>query len=102
MVFTGGYSAPRPRARAIRQSGLFAYLVQEDTYQAASKVHDLLVKTHPADRDKIRDQAPGRGPPRRRRAPGAVDGRPPGVAGGPLDRDVRRRCPAARRRAPRG
>lgn len=53
LVFTGGY-APRRRALdAIRQSGLFAFLVQEDTYQAASKVHDLLVKTHPADRDKI-------------------------------------------------
>jgi len=53
MVFTGGYP---PRAReldAIRRSGLFAYLVKEDTYQAASKVHDLLVKTHPSDLDKI-------------------------------------------------
>jgi BioD-like phosphotransacetylase family protein len=53
MVFTGGY---RPRDReveAIRRSGLFAYLVAEDTYEAASAVHDLLVKTHPADSDKI-------------------------------------------------
>ncbi len=32
---------------------MFAYLVTQDTYAAASKVHDLLVKTHPADRDKI-------------------------------------------------
>jgi BioD-like phosphotransacetylase family protein len=53
MVFTGGY---RPEAReleAIRQSGLFAMLVEHDTYQAASAVHDLLVKTHPADKEKI-------------------------------------------------
>jgi len=28
-------------------------LVDNDTYEAASNVHDLLVKTHPADRDKI-------------------------------------------------
>jgi len=53
MVFSGGY---RPRQRdldAIREAGLFAYLVEEDTYQVASEVHDLLVKTHPADSAKI-------------------------------------------------
>ncbi len=32
---------------------MFAYLVPQDTYAAASRIHDLLVKTHPADRDKI-------------------------------------------------
>ena len=32
---------------------LFAILVEQDTYEAASAVHDLLVKTHPADREKI-------------------------------------------------
>lgn len=53
MVFTGGYR-PRPRElEAIRRSGLFALLVVQDTYQVASEVHDMLVKTHPADRDKI-------------------------------------------------
>lgn len=53
MVFTGGLP-PRPRElEAIRQSGLFAYLVADDTYAAASQVHDLLVKTHAADRAKI-------------------------------------------------
>jgi BioD-like phosphotransacetylase family protein len=53
MVFTGGY---RPRDRdvdAIRGAGLFSYLVAEDTYAAASAVHDLLVKTHPSDLEKI-------------------------------------------------
>ena len=53
MVFSGGY---RPSARdldAIRQSGLFAYLVSQETYTVASEVHDLLVKTHPADTAKI-------------------------------------------------
>jgi hypothetical protein len=53
IVFTGGY---RPRSReleAIRQAGMFAYFVPQDTYAAASQIHDLLVKTHPADRDKI-------------------------------------------------
>jgi len=32
---------------------LFATLVPEDTYQVASELHDLLVKTHPADQGKI-------------------------------------------------
>jgi BioD-like phosphotransacetylase family protein len=53
LVLTGGY---RPRAAvmaAIRRANLFAALVPDDTYSVASKVHDLLVKTHPADREKI-------------------------------------------------
>jgi len=53
MVLTGGYR-PRPRdLEAIRQERMFAFLVEADTYEAASQVHDLLVKTHPADRGKI-------------------------------------------------
>jgi BioD-like phosphotransacetylase family protein len=53
MVLTGGFR-PRPRdLEAIRAAGVFAYLVEDDTYAAASEVHDLLVKTHPADREKI-------------------------------------------------
>jgi BioD-like phosphotransacetylase family protein len=52
-VLTGGYR-PRPAViDAIRRADLFATLVPEDTYRVASEVHDLLVKTHPADREKI-------------------------------------------------
>jgi hypothetical protein len=53
LVLTGGY---RPRKRvieAIRRADLFATLVPKDTYTVASEVHDLLVKTHAADREKI-------------------------------------------------
>ncbi len=53
MVFTGGYRPRQHDLEAIRSSGLFAYLVAEDTYRAASNVHDLLVKTHPSDTAKI-------------------------------------------------
>ncbi len=53
MLFTGGYR-PRPRdLEAIRSEDLFAHLVEEDTYVAASRVHDLLVKIHAADTAKI-------------------------------------------------
>jgi hypothetical protein len=53
LVLTGGYR-PRPRdLDVIRSERLFAMLVEDDTYEAASEVHDLLVKTHPADREKI-------------------------------------------------
>ena len=53
LILTGGYR-PRPRdLAAIEQERLFAFLVEQDTYEAASAVHDLLVKTHPADREKI-------------------------------------------------
>jgi hypothetical protein len=53
MVLTGGYE-PRPEVLdAIRHAGLFTAAVEEDTYTVASEVHDLLVKTHAADREKI-------------------------------------------------
>ncbi len=53
MVLTGGYQ-PRPKVlAAIREAGLFAAAVDEDTYTVASEVHDLLVKTHAADTEKI-------------------------------------------------
>ena len=53
MILTGGYE-PRPEVlAAIRESGMFAASVEEDTYAVASEVHDLLVKTHAADGGKI-------------------------------------------------
>jgi uncharacterized protein len=53
LVLTGGYR-PRPAVvAAIRRADLFAILVASDTYTVASDVHDLLVKTHPADTQKI-------------------------------------------------
>lgn len=53
LVLTGGYRPSERVIDAIRHADLFAYLVAEDTYAAASEVHDLLVKTHPDDGDKI-------------------------------------------------
>ncbi len=55
MVFSGGI---RPRQRdldALRGAGLFAYLMEAETYEVASQVHGLLVKTHPANRAKIEE-----------------------------------------------
>jgi BioD-like phosphotransacetylase family protein len=53
LVLTGGYR-PRPAVLdAVRGADLFATLVREDTYAVASEVHDLLVKTHPSDIEKI-------------------------------------------------
>jgi BioD-like phosphotransacetylase family protein len=53
LVLTGGYRPEPPVLDAIRRADLFATLVPEDTYQVASELHDLLVKTHPADAGKI-------------------------------------------------
>jgi len=53
LVLTGGYRPDASVLDAIRTADLFATLVQEDTYQVASELHDLLVKTHPADAGKI-------------------------------------------------
>ena len=53
IILTGGYE-PRPEVvAAIRHANLFAAIVGEDTYTVASEIHDLLVKTHPADTGKI-------------------------------------------------
>ena len=53
LVLTGGYRPPQDVLDAIRRVDLFATLVPEDTYIVASEIHDLLVKTHPADAGKI-------------------------------------------------
>ena len=53
LVLTGGYRPDQGVLAAIRAADLFATLVPEDTYQVASELHDLLVKTHPADAGKI-------------------------------------------------
>jgi hypothetical protein len=53
LVLTGGYRPRQAVIDAIRRADLFATLVREDTYSVASEVHDLLVKTHPADIEKI-------------------------------------------------
>ena len=55
LVLTGGYRPRRTVLDAIRYADLFATIVDEDTYQVASEVHDLLVKTHAADRGKIEE-----------------------------------------------
>jgi BioD-like phosphotransacetylase family protein len=53
LVLTGGYRPSQTVIDEIRWADLFATLVAEDTYEVASEVHDLLVKTHAADIDKI-------------------------------------------------
>jgi BioD-like phosphotransacetylase family protein len=53
LLLTGGYQPRDAVLAAIRQADLFATIVPRDTYGVASEVHDLLVKTHPADVEKI-------------------------------------------------
>ena len=55
LVLTGGYRPRQAVLDAIRYADLFATIVPEDTYAIASEVHDLLVKTHIADRGKIEE-----------------------------------------------
>jgi BioD-like phosphotransacetylase family protein len=55
LVLTGGYRPRRTVIDAIRYADLFATIVDEDTYQVASEVHDLLVKTHSTDTGKIEE-----------------------------------------------
>ncbi len=53
IVLTSGYSPRRTVTEAIRAANLFCVATADDTYAVASEVHDLLVKTHPADVEKI-------------------------------------------------
>jgi BioD-like phosphotransacetylase family protein len=53
LVLTGGFRPPPPLVDELRAAGLFTYLVETDTYRTAQDVHDILVKTHPTDTDKI-------------------------------------------------
>ena len=53
VVLTGGYKPNFFLIDEVRRADLFCYLVEDETYAAASRIHDLLVKTHPADTEKI-------------------------------------------------
>jgi BioD-like phosphotransacetylase family protein len=53
LVLTGGYRPRKAVIESIRRADLFATLVPHDTYTVASEIHDLLVKTHAADTEKI-------------------------------------------------
>jgi uncharacterized protein len=53
LLLSGGYRLETRLLDAIRSADLFAMDVPDDTYQVASDLHDLLVKTHPADAGKI-------------------------------------------------
>ncbi len=55
LVLSGGYRPGDRVIESIRRADLFATIVPEDTYAVASEVHDLLVKTHPADLGKIEE-----------------------------------------------
>jgi BioD-like phosphotransacetylase family protein len=53
LILTGGYHPSLFLIDEVRRSDLFCLLLDLETYDAASRVHDLLVKTHPADTEKI-------------------------------------------------
>jgi len=53
IVFTGGLRPPDDVLKVIRSLPIPVLLAQEDSYQVASAVHDLTVKTRPDDLEKI-------------------------------------------------
>ena len=53
LVLSGGFRPPPRLLEQLRTAGLFTYLVDTDTYRTAQDVHDILVKTHPTDLEKI-------------------------------------------------
>lgn len=53
LILTGGFQPGADVLAELREAGLFAYLVQTDTYRTAQAVDEILVKTHPTDTDKI-------------------------------------------------
>jgi hypothetical protein len=53
IVLTGGFRPPPRLLAALQRDGLFAFLVETDTYSTAQAVNEILVKTHPSDVEKI-------------------------------------------------
>jgi BioD-like phosphotransacetylase family protein len=53
LVLSGGFRPPDAVLDELRAAGLFCYVVETDTYRTAQNVHDILVKTHPTDTEKI-------------------------------------------------
>ena len=53
IVLTGGFRPSPPLLAEMQEAGLFTFLVGTDTYRTAQAVDDILVKTHPADHEKI-------------------------------------------------
>ena len=53
LVLTGGFEPSPAVLSRLGAAGLFAYLVQTDTYRTAQAVDEILVKTHATDSDKI-------------------------------------------------
>jgi BioD-like phosphotransacetylase family protein len=53
IVLTGGFRPAPHVLDALRQAGIFAFLVRTDTYRTAQAVDEILVKTHSADTEKI-------------------------------------------------
>jgi hypothetical protein len=53
IVLTGGFRPSPPLLAEMQEAGLFTFLVGTDTYLTAQAVDDILVKTHPADHEKI-------------------------------------------------
>ena len=53
IVLTGGFRPSLAMLSELRDAGLFTFLVGTDTYRTAQAVDDILVKTHPADQEKI-------------------------------------------------
>ena len=53
IILTGGFRPPEPVLEELRAAGVFAYLVNTDTYRTAQAVDEILVKTHAADVEKI-------------------------------------------------
>ncbi len=53
IVLTGGLRPPQSILKIIRTMPIPVLLVQADSYEVASKVHTLIVKTRPSDSEKI-------------------------------------------------
>jgi hypothetical protein len=53
IVLTGGLRPGESIIKALQALPVPVLLAQADSYQVASKVHNLIVKTRPADAEKI-------------------------------------------------
>jgi BioD-like phosphotransacetylase family protein len=55
IILSGGYRPGQKELDTLAESGVFTFASEGGTYEIASAVHDLMVKTHPADGRKIEE-----------------------------------------------
>jgi len=54
IILSGGLTPKRRSLKSLKKSGITTFATKEDTYRIASRIHSMVVKLKPQDKDKIK------------------------------------------------